>query len=157
MDPPKVLIEQSFLDAVHDSGHAQHDLAAAEYVRLVDRFQREELLLYAVSTHLYRYPGMVGPLRQIGLVRRGVFAPLDYLWVGFQHRRVARRAAAVHELDLDVALTLTMAQRHKITQVATLDPRFEAFELSLLPERADEPADDAGDDADAPAADAPHS
>lgn len=136
MDPPKALLELSFLHAVHDTGHAQHELAATEYVRLVDRFQREEVLLVAVSDHAQRFPGMEHPLRQIGLRRTGPFAPVDFLWVGFQHRRVAQRAAAAHGLDADTALTLTMAQRHRVDHLVTLDRRFDAFELSILPTAA---------------------
>ena len=143
MDPPKVLLELSFLRAVHDIGHDQHEQAVTEYLRLVSLYQREEVLLVAVSDHVQDFPGVDNPLRQIGVRRRGVFAPVDFLWVGFQHRRAARRAAETHELDEAVALALTMAQRHRIQQVATLDPRFEQFDLTLLPARAIEP--DAGD------------
>lgn len=155
MDPPKVLLELSFLRAVHDTGHPQHELAVTEYLRLVSCFQREQVLLVGVSDHLQEFPGMDGPLRQIGLRRRGAFAPIDFLWVGFQHRRAARRAAiraaartAIApelELDLDTALTLTMAQRHRITQVASLDPALDAYELELLPSRTIERDDGAGD------------
>lgn len=138
MDPPKALLELSFLHAVHDPGHPQHEQAVDEYVRLVDLYEREEMLLLAISDHVQRFPGMDHPLRHVGLRRTGVFAPVDFLWVGFQHRRAARRAAAAHELEFDVALTLTMVQRHRIQHVVTLDPRFEEFELSLLPQRATE-------------------
>ncbi|MEQ1700033.1 MAG: hypothetical protein ABMA25_07985 [Ilumatobacteraceae bacterium] len=141
MDPPKALLERSFLQAVAQDDHADHSRAVDEYVRLVELYQREELLLVAVSDHAQRFPGMHHPWRQIGLRRTGVFAPVDFLWVGFQHRRAARRAADEHGLEFEMALTLTMAERHRIVRLVTLDPRFDAFELTILPQR-DESTDD---------------
>lgn len=144
MDPPKALLELSFLEAVHDLGHEQHEVAATEYLRLVDRFQREEVLLVAVSDHAQRFPGMNHALRQIGLRRTGVFAPVDFLWVGYQHRRAARRAAQTHGIDTATALTLTMAQRHRIRHLVTLDARFEEFELTIMPSPSSPPSSDDG-------------
>ena len=122
LDPPTVLLEQSFLKALTDPAAEHHPAAAALYLSLVDQYEREEVLLMAVSDHLL-------PWKQDR--RLGVLAPIDPLHVGFQHRRAAARMPAVS--DTDVALTLVMCERHKVRRVATFDPRFEHFDLTLLP------------------------
>lgn len=135
IDPPKVLLELSFLQAVAQTDHPDHQAATTEYERLVDEYEREEVLLVAVSDHLHHFAGMSHPLRQIGLRRRGVFAPVDFLWVGFQHRRVARRSKMAS--DPQLALTLVMAQRHRIARLATFDERFDEYQFEILPATAD--------------------
>lgn len=122
MDPPKVLLEQSFLHAVADSSNANHEAAAAQYLELVAQYEAEEILLVAVRTHL-------GEL--VGLDRKHVFAPVDRLWVGFQHRRAAARSLVADNPAF--ALTLVMAQRHRVRTVASFDPRFLDYELTVLP------------------------
>lgn len=125
MDPPKVLLEQSFLAALCDAQHPQHAEVVERYRRLVDLYQREEVLLHAVASHLQPFRAQ----QRSGLRRNGVLAPVDPLHVAFQHWRVTRRAARNVDHDLDLALTLVMCERHKVRRVATLDPRFEAFHL----------------------------
>lgn len=124
MDPPKVLLERSFLMALTDTEHAQHADAIERYRRLVDLYQREEVLLYAVGPHLE-------PLRrqqQSGFRRDGLLAPVDPLHVAFQHHRVARRAARDADHP-DLVLTLVMCERHKVRRIATYDQRFAAYHL----------------------------
>jgi predicted nucleic acid-binding protein len=139
IDPPKVLLELSFLRAVTNPDDPHHHAATGEYRRLLDDYEREEVLLVAVSDQLCVVDGMRHPLRQIGLRRRGVFAPVDFLWVGLQHRRVARRSTIA--ADPQFALTLVMAERHRITRIATFDPRFDEFELETLPAAVDDAPD----------------
>lgn len=122
MDPPKVLLERSFLHAVADSADVNHEAAAAEYLDLVTRYEAEEILLVAVHTHL-------GEL--VGLDRQHVFAPVDRLWVGRQHRRAVTRSLVAD--DPVLALTLVMAERHRVRSVASFDPRFHDYELTVLP------------------------
>lgn len=124
MDSPQVLLEQSFLRALIDPAHADHTVAAAEYLALVDQFERNEVLLVAVSDHLSEFRGWS---------HQGTLAPLDRLWVGFQHRRAARRLVASTGLSDDLALTLVMSERHRVRRMATLDPTFGQFDLKLLP------------------------
>lgn len=123
LDAPQVLVEQSFLRALADPDHTDHARAAAEYLALVDQFERKELLLVAVSDHLAEFRGWT---------HRGPLAPLDRLWVGLQHRRAARRLVAATGLPHDVALTLVMCERHRVRRMATLDPTFGQFDLELL-------------------------
>jgi hypothetical protein len=122
MDPPKVLLERSFLHAVADASNLNHAAAAAEYLELVAQYEAEEILLVAVHTHL-------GEL--VGLDRKHVFAPVDRLWVGRQHRRAAAKSRVAD--DLEFALTMVMAERHRVRKVATFDPRFLDYELTVLP------------------------
>jgi len=122
MDPPKVLLEQSFLQAIADPANADHEAAAAEYLDLVGRYESEEILLVAVHTHL-------GEL--VGLDRKHVFAPVDRLWVGRQHRRAAARSLVAD--DPEFALTLVMAERHRVRTVASFDPRIRDYELTVVP------------------------
>lgn len=136
MDPQKVLLEASFLAAVSDPLHARHDECVAEYRDLVGRFEREEALLVAVGDHLRdadlgTRPAALERVRWfLHRPRRGVFAPVDPLYVGFQHRRAAARTRAD---DPVVALTLVMCSRHKIRHIATVDPAYEEFDLAMTP------------------------
>jgi predicted nucleic acid-binding protein len=125
MDPPKVLLERSFLHAVADASNPNHAAAAAEYLELVTQYEAEEILLVAVHTHL-------GEL--VGLDRKHVFAPVDRLWVGRQHRRAVTRSRVAD--DPEFALTLVMAERHRVRTVASFDPRFLDYELTVLPAAA---------------------
>lgn len=122
MDPPKVLLEQSFLQAVADASNTNHEAAAAQYLDLVEQYEAEKILLVAVHTHL-------GEL--VGLDRKHVFAPVDRLWVGVQHRRAVRRSRVAD--DPEFALTLVMAERHRVRTIASFDPRFREFELIVVP------------------------
>jgi hypothetical protein len=125
MDPPKVLLERSFLHAVAHASNPHHDVAASEYLALVERYEAAEILLVAVHTHL-------GEL--VGLDRKHVFAPVDRLWVGRQHRRAAARSRVAD--DTEFALTMVMAERHRVRTVATFDPRFQDYEITVLPAAA---------------------
>jgi hypothetical protein len=132
MDPPKVLLETSFLRALCDPAADDYAAATATYLELVELYEAEHVLLVAVSDHLRAF-------RPRG--RQGALAPVDPLHVGFQHRRVARRAVAqTPSIPLAHALTLVMLERHRVRRVATLDPFFQAYELELLPAAAIEPA-----------------
>ena len=124
MDPPQVLLEQSFLEAVVHLDQVDHEAAAATYLELVTQYERREVLLVAVSTHL-------DPYRAIA--HYGVFAPVDRLWVGGQHRKAAQRLSADAGHPFDIALTLVMAERHRVRRIATFEPVFTHFRLELLP------------------------
>ena len=124
MDPPHVLLEQSFLRAVVHLHEPDHEQAAALYLDLVDQYERTQLLLVAVGTHL-------DPYRAI--THHGVFAPIDRLWVGGQHRRAAQRLTNEAGYSLDIALTMVMAERHRVRRIATFEPVFQHFRLELLP------------------------
>jgi hypothetical protein len=136
MDPPKVLLEQSFLRAVADPQHPQHADAATAYSGLVDAYERDEVLLLAVGDHLRELDlGPTPTVQQrvswfLHRPRRGLFAPVDPLYVGYQHRRAAGRTAVD---DAGMALTLVMLSRHGIRRIATLNDGFAAFDLEVAP------------------------
>lgn len=136
MDPPKVLLEATFLDAVVDPEHPRHDDCVAAYRELVGQYELEQVLLVAVSDHLRAidHPhGLTTGEKVKWFLHRprvGLFAPVDPLYVGAQHRRAA---AATKVDDPTVALTLVMCSRYGVRRVATLHEAYEAFDLDLLP------------------------
>jgi hypothetical protein len=135
MDPPKVLLERSFLAAVAHPHHTQHDACVATYRVLLDQYEHQEVLLVAVGDHLRALDldgSDDGTKRAAWFIHRphkGVFAPVDALYVGFQHRRAARATSAP---DATVALTLVMCNRHKVRRVATANPAYERYDLDVL-------------------------
>ena len=125
MDPPKMLLESTFLRAIADPADDHHERAVGVYLLLLQQYEDHRILLVAISDHLRRFRCWrhVGPL-----------APVDELYVGFQHRRAARRALQLAANDdLDRALTLVMCERHGVSRVATFDPFFAAYDLELTP------------------------
>lgn len=136
LDPPKVMLDRSFLRAVIDTDHPAHQTSVAEYRALVDEFEREQVLLVAVSTHLRdleRGPDPL-PAERVGwfLHRRhhGVFAPVEPLYVGFQHRRAAERMSErVADVDPADALTLVMCERHRVRRIASASDAFEGYHI----------------------------
>jgi hypothetical protein len=136
MDPPKVMLEASFLEAVVSAEHLEHDTCTAAYRELLERYERGEVLLVAVGDHL-RATDLGGQLTASQRVswflhrpRVGVFAPVDPLYVGVQHRRAAD---ATPVDDPDVALTLVMCDRHRVRRVATVNPAYAEYDFDLLP------------------------
>lgn len=125
MDPPKILLETSFLRAICDPADEWHEPATAAYLELVQQYEREEVLLVSVSDHLRA----LRPTRG----RQGPLAPVDPLHVGFQHRRVARRLLEREpSTPAEHALTLVMIERHRVRHMATLDAFFAGFDLQLV-------------------------
>jgi hypothetical protein len=135
LDPPKVLLDRSFLIAVTDPEHPCHDECVGRYRALVDGFEREQLLLVAVSTHLRDIErGPEPPLveRVTWLLHRrhrGVFAPVEPLYVGLQHRRAA---GTTNVDDRAVALTLVMCHRHKVRRIAAATDAYNAFDIEQV-------------------------
>ena len=119
LDPPKILLEHSFLHAITDATHPRHTEALDIYLPLVTRYEAEQVLLVAVSDHLrdFRDWRHIGPL-----------APVDELYVGHQHRRAAGR---MDPDDFDRSLTLVMCERHKVRNMATFDATFEQYDLEI--------------------------
>jgi len=119
LDPPKVMLEHSFLRAVAVTSHELHDAAVAIYLPLVAQYEAEQVLLVAVSDHLRDFRDWR---------RHGALAPVDELYVGHQHRRAAGR---MDPNDFDRSLTLVMCERHKVHRMATFDPVFEQYDLEF--------------------------
>ena len=153
MDPPKVLLERSFLDAVAQPDHADHSSCAALYRELVAQFERQDILLVAVGDHLRNIElgdDLTAGARAKWFLHRahkGLFAPVDALYVGFQHRRAAAATGTAGTgtagtgigPDTTVAMTLVMCSRHKVRRVVTINPAYERYELELVhPDRTPE-------------------
>ncbi len=152
LDPPKVMLDASFLAAIADASHPRHRECAAAYGDMVDRYERDELLLVAVSDHLREIDLGAEPtsLQRIGwFVHRphlGPLAPVDPLYVGYQHRRAARDTKVD---DPELAITLVMCERHKVRRVATLSDSLEQYGLQVVDLTAPPPtmaSDDGHDD-----------
>jgi predicted nucleic acid-binding protein len=135
LDPPKILLDRSFLAAVTDDTNAAHEQCVAQYRSLVDEFEREEVLLVAVSTHLRdleRGTDLEFAHRAAYFLHRnhrGVFAPVEPLYVGFQHRRAAKGVDIADPAD---ALTLVMCERHHVTRIATVSDAFDGYRIERV-------------------------
>jgi hypothetical protein len=118
MNPPSVLLDRSFLDAVADPGHNHHADAVDSFRLLIDEFLANRCLLVARNDHLREFD------------RRELFAAVDTLHVARQHRNAAAVVADRSNVDIDEAITLVLIHRYKIRRVMT----FHRYSVEL-PER----------------------
>lgn len=163
MTPPSVLLDCTFLDALVNPAHPQHDAVAEQYLDLVDEFEDGTVRLLALDEDLRLVvPGMpAGSLERLvtlwrrlrlrrngtPVLRDGLLAPVETLHVAPQHRRAADamlRSGATHDgatPDVDdrgrggtrrLATTLVMAQRARITRIASLDPALRGYDVQVL-------------------------
>lgn len=120
LDPPKVLLDRSFLTALTTHDDPNRERARTTYQRLLDEYEAEQVLLVALSTDIV----------DRGLLRT-LLAPVDVLHVAGQHRRAASRASA--DLPADLAVAAVLCHRDRIHRIATFDPRWAAFDVDLEP------------------------
>jgi hypothetical protein len=123
MNPPTVLLHATFLAALTEPDHPQHDAAVSTYLALLDDFESDTRLLAALSDHL----------RPFAAVRRTLLAPVTTVHVAGQHRSAARAMTPTVTDDPDLALTLVIIRREKLAAVAAFDPRFDQFEVEVMP------------------------
>ena len=121
LDPPQVLVERTALAVLRDPDDDRHAPVLAAYLDLVEQYRNNQVLLVALADDL---------TRDALAARRGLFAPVDILHIGGQHRRAA---AKMHTDPVDpaFALTLVMCQRYKVRRLLTLDPRFLAYDVTV--------------------------
>jgi len=124
LNPPTVLLDRTFIDALVSPDHPRHEHAVAAYRDLIDEFEANHRLLAATSPHLAEVPPDV---------RSALLAPVTSLRVAHQHRSAAERVRPPAGTDPDFAGVLVVLHRHRIRTVATFDPRFGDFDLDLLP------------------------
>jgi hypothetical protein len=113
----------------------------------VAQFERQEILLVAVGDHLRSIElgdDLTAGARANWFLHRahkGVFAPVDALYVGFQHRRAAAATGDTGtgtdtdtdtDTDRTVAMTLVMCSRHRVRRVVTTNPTYERYEVELV-------------------------
>ena len=120
MNPPSVLLDQSFLAAITDAGDDDHDEAVSVYHVLIDDFLAQRHLLVARADHL------------AAVANPDLFAPVDKLHVARQHRNAANELMRGVPIDIDVAITLVMIHRCKVRRVASFDPRLARFDLDII-------------------------
>jgi predicted nucleic acid-binding protein len=133
MNPPTVLLEDSFLAALTTPTDERHAVAAGLYRELVTEFRAERLLLVALASSI----------RQLDReLRTTLLAPVASLHLGGRARNAASRMVAEQKaadifgepLDLPLATTLVAMRREQIDRVATFDQRLAhvAFDVVLL-------------------------
>jgi predicted nucleic acid-binding protein len=120
MNPPSVLLDLSFLDAVANVDDANHDDAVAAYHTLIDDFLAQRHLLVARADHL------------AAVDIADLFAPIDKLHVARQHRNAAKELMRGTPVDVDVAITLVLIRRCKVRKVATFDERLAHYDLDMV-------------------------
>jgi len=123
---PIVLLERTFLAALADPTTTHHDAAVRCYLDLVDDHTRDRRTLAVSSDHR----------RQLHAAPPDLLAPVDTLHISRRERRAAARIH-VHAAEgdgADLALHLVLLHRHKITALATFDHRYEAYDITILPD-----------------------
>jgi hypothetical protein len=126
LDPPTVLLDQTFIAALTNLDEPYHTEAVAEYSDLLDRYEREEVLLVATSDSL----------DEVAVnVRTSLFAPVQELRIAEQHRNASLDVLGPSAEDPDFATLLVALHRERVACVATFDPRFDAMQIETLPSR----------------------
>jgi predicted nucleic acid-binding protein len=126
VNPPTVLLERTFVAALVDPSDPKHEVAAHCYLRLIDDFTDNRRLLAVTSD----------TRREFHAAPVGLLAPVDTLHVAGQERHAAEQLevdGTDDEARRDLALNLVLLRRRKIAAVATLDCRYEAFDVEVLP------------------------
>jgi hypothetical protein len=136
---PAVLLDATFLDALTLPEHPEHDRddrVAEAYAQLLDAYEAHRLRLRARADHLLRRD-------------RRLVAPVERISVADQYRRAAKRLMRTFDTSFspalrdsfggsfsvaeDVAVSLVVMRRERITRIGTLHPAFTAFQLELFP------------------------
>jgi predicted nucleic acid-binding protein len=126
LDPPKVLLDSTFIAALVNHDEPFHRDAVAEYADLLDRYEREEVLLAATSDSLH---GMAPNLRA------ALFAPVEELRIAEQHRNASLNVFGPSAEDPDFATLLVLVHREGVDAVASFDARFDRLDVQVRPPR----------------------
>ena len=140
--PPTVLLDRSFLVALGNGAiDAADDRERAIdcYRSLVDQYEAREVRLRARTDVLDAASPRARVFAGFGSLgtHADLFAPIERIHIAGQHRRAAGRLRLPVPVEADDALTLTLVlmRRESITRIATFDPVFDEFDLSVLPAR----------------------
>ncbi len=136
LDPPSVLLDPTFIAALTNHDEPFHAEAVAAYVDLLDRYEREEVLLMATTDSLAELHVNV---------RKSLFAPVQELHLAEQYRNASLDVAEPFAKDPDFATLLVALQREKVRCVATFDPRFDGLAIETVPGHEPPQAEPAGD------------
>jgi len=121
-----VLIDSSFIAALTNHDEPFHADAVAEYGELLDRYERDEVLLTATSDSLR---GLAPN------VRASLFAPVDELRSAEQQRNASLDVYGASAEDPDFATLLVVIHREGVDAVASFDARFDRFDVEVRPPR----------------------
>jgi len=117
----KVLLDDTFVNALLATDAAEHAAACALYRQLVDNYERGVDRLFALSTVLGDVP------REF---RRNALGPVETVHVAAQHRSAAREVAA--PIAPRAALSMVMLRRERMNAVATATHEFDPLEIEVL-------------------------
>jgi|EndMetStandDraft_3_1072993.scaffolds.fasta_scaffold289757_1 hypothetical protein len=117
----RVLLDDSFVNALLATDVAEHADACALYGQLVDNYENGLDRLFALSTVLGDVP------REF---RRNALAPVETVNVAAQHRTAARDVAA--PISPRTALSMVMLRRERINAVATATHEFDPLAIEVL-------------------------
>ncbi len=128
MTPPSVLLDLGFLQALLRQGGGDAERARECYAVLVRRYRDHQRRLRARHDHLADAVAS----RAGDDLRRTLLAPVEAVHVAAQHRRQARRLVLPAEVagDDDLAVTLVVMRRERISEVASFDPAFDALDVT---------------------------
>jgi predicted nucleic acid-binding protein len=126
LDPPRVLLDSTFIAALTDHDEPFHGDAVAAYAALLDRFERDEVLLAATSDSL----ATIAPA-----VRASLLAPVQTLTVAEQHRNASLEVYGASAEDPDFATLLVIVHREDVAVVASFDSRLDPFAIDVVPPR----------------------
>lgn len=125
LDPPGVLLERSFIDALIDDTNPNHDAARKCYATLLDDYQAERILLKVLQPDRQQLTASA----EHSLRAKNLLAPATTIRIAGQHRNAARRITA----DPEVALILVIIDRHRLSTVASFDARLTEYGLRVVP------------------------
>jgi predicted nucleic acid-binding protein len=126
LDPPRVLLDPTFIAALTNHDEPFHADAVAEYADLLDRYERDEVLLAATSDSLRG----IAPN-----VRSSLFAPVEELRIAEQQRNASLDVYGPIAEDPDFATLLVVVHREGVAAVASFDTRFDHLDVPVLPPR----------------------
>jgi predicted nucleic acid-binding protein len=126
MTTRSILLDAGFVAALTDTKAPLHADAAELYRTLIDAYVARTIRMFALSSTLAVLPTDA---------RRGVLAPVETLYVSRQHLSASSRVDA--EVSPELALTLVMLAREKISTVVTLgadhgSSDYDAFDLEVI-------------------------
>jgi len=125
----KVLLDDSFVNALLATDVAEHADACALYGQLVDNYAAGRDRLFALSTVLGDVPHEF---------RRNALAPVETVHVAEQHRSAAGEITA--PISPQTALSLVMLRRERIDAVATATHEFDPLQTEVLSVAPREPS-----------------
>lgn len=128
LDPPRTLLDLSFLEAIVDLDSPRHGDAVAAYREMIDEYEDERILLSMLDVDFAQ-------LGQGDELRRTLLAPVQMFWTAGQHRRAAATALVT---DTELALRMVVVLWEGMARVATFDERWTDVDVTVIPSPVDD-------------------